>query len=52
MSIQIKDSLSQKLSKIIDIIDSTPDEATNKEIEQAPIFDELIKSANADFEKI
>ena len=47
MSVQIKDLLIQKLNKIKDIIDSIPDDITDKEIDQAPIFDELIKSANA-----
>ena len=47
MSVQTKANYSQKLNKIKDIIDSLPDYTTDKEIEQAPNFDELIKSANA-----
>jgi hypothetical protein len=47
MSVQIKDRLSQMLNKIKDNTESIPEDTTEKEIVQAPIFDELIKSANA-----
>ena len=43
MSAPNKYSLSQILIKIKDSIDSIPEETTDKEIEQAPMFDELIK---------
>ena len=38
------------LNKIKGNIDSIPEDTTDKEIEQAPIFDEQIKFANADVE--
>jgi hypothetical protein len=39
------------LINIKDRIDSIPEETTDKEIEKAPIFDELIKSANSAVEQ-
>jgi hypothetical protein len=40
MRVQVKDRLSQILNKIKDNIDSIPEDTTDKENEQAPIFDE------------
>ena len=47
MKIKIKDSLSQMINTMKETIDSIPEETTDKVIEKAPIFDELIKSTNA-----